>query len=73
MLAAPIPIISWLGSTSSPRRAAKLAAVAIVSVSETRVMPIAAITSAGRSLALVHGRLGAGIPLGSEPTVSTPC
>ena len=32
MLAAPMPIISWSGSTSSPRRAAKLDAVAMVSV-----------------------------------------
>ena len=31
-VAGPIPIISWLGSTSSPRRAAKLVEVAIVSV-----------------------------------------
>ena len=43
MFAAPMPTISWSGSTSSPRRAAKLVAVAIVSVSETSVMPNAAI------------------------------
>ena len=40
--AVPIPIISWSGSTSSPRRAAKLEAVAIVSVSDTSVIPAAA-------------------------------
>ena len=72
MFAVPIPIISWSGSTSSPRLAAKLAAVAIVSVSDTSVIPIAAISSGGMSLALVQGRLGAGTPRGSEPTVSTP-
>ncbi len=38
-LAAPRPIISWSGLTSSPRRAAKLVDVAIVSVSDTSVMP----------------------------------
>ena len=36
---APMPTISWFGSISSPRRAAKAVAVAMVSVSETRVMP----------------------------------
>ena len=71
-LAAPTPIISWSGLTSSPRRAAKLVAVAIVSVSETRVMPSAASSSAGTSPALVQGRPGVGTPWGSEPTVATP-
>ena len=52
MLAAPMPIISWLGSTSSPRRAAKRTTVAIVSVSETRVMPTAAISSGPTSLSV---------------------
>ena len=50
MLAAPRPIISWSGRTSSPRRAAKLDAVAIVSVSDTSVMPTAA-TSSGPDVA----------------------
>ena len=50
MLAAPSPIISWSGSTSSPRRAAKLVAVAMVSVSDTSVMPTAAIRSGQTSL-----------------------
>ena len=49
-LAAPIPIISWFGSTSSPRRAAKLVDVAIVSVSETSTIPTAATSSGARSL-----------------------
>ena len=62
MLAAPIPIISWSGSTSSPRRAAKLAAVAMVSVSDTRVMPTAAMRRGPTSLTLVHGSDGAGTP-----------
>ena len=52
----PIPIISWSGSTSSPRRAAKLVAVAIVSVSDTSVMPTAAISSGPTSPAFVHGK-----------------
>src|SRR5579872_4472189 len=42
-LAAPIPIISWLGSISSPRRAPKLDEVAIVSAKDTNVIPTAAI------------------------------
>src|SRR5262249_36612995 len=71
-LAAPIPIISWSGSTSSPRRAAKLDAVAMVSVSDTRVMPIAATTSGPTSCTEVQGNDGRGNPLGSEPTVDTP-
>ena len=64
MFAAPMPIISWLGSTSSPRRAAKLVAVAIVSVKETSVMPIAAMSRGTTSLAVVHGNVGVGIPPG---------
>ena len=48
-LAAPIPIISWLAFTSSPRRAAKLVEVAIVSASETSVIPTAAASSAPTS------------------------
>ena len=41
MLAAPIPIISWFPSTSSPVRAANADAVEIVSVSDTSAMPSA--------------------------------
>ena len=43
MLADPIPIISWFGFTSSPRLALNDVDSAIVSVSETSVMPTAAI------------------------------
>ena len=55
MFAVPMPIISWLGSTSSPRRAAKAVAVAMVSVSETSVMPAAA-TSIGATSSHVGPR-----------------
>ena len=48
-LAAPMPIISWLASTSWPVRAAKADEVEIVSVSETSVMPSAPATSSDRS------------------------
>src|SRR5262245_10409973 len=71
-LAAPIPIISWLGRTSSPRRAAKLDAVAMVSVSDTKVMPTAATSRGPTSDSEVHGSVGRGNPAGSEPTVLTP-
>ncbi len=72
MFAMPMPIISWSGWTSSPRRAAKLVAVAMVSVSDTRVMPTAATTSGHTSLTLVQGTVGVGTPCGSAPTVATP-
>ena len=71
-LAAPTAIISWFASTSSPRFAAKLDEVAMVSVSETSTMPTAAAASRVRSLALVHGNEGTGSPCGSVPTVFTP-
>ena len=48
-LAAPMPIISPLPSTSCPVRAANADAVEIVSVSETSAMPSAPATSSGRS------------------------
>ncbi len=67
MFAAPMPIISWFGSISSPRRAAKLVAVAIVSVSDTSVMPIAAISSGTTSPAFVQGMVGVGTPCGRAP------
>ena len=73
MFATPIPIISWSGWTSSPRLAAKLVDVAMVSVSETSVMPTAARSSGPTSLMLVHGKAGVGTPWGSAPTVFTPC
>ena len=70
--AAPMPIISWLGSSSSPRRAAKADAVAMVSVSETRTMPTAARNNGPTSSTDVKGNDGLGQPLGSDPTVETP-
>ena len=70
--AAPMPIISWFGSSSSPRRAAKADAVAMVSVSETRTMPTAAMSNGPTSSTDVHGNDGLGTPLGSDPTVETP-
>ena len=51
-----------IGSTSSPCRAAKLAAVAIVSVSDTIVMPTAPTRRGPTSDHLVHGSEGVGIP-----------
>ena len=54
-LEAPIPTISWLASFSSPRRAAKLVEVAIVSASETSVIPIAAANSVPTSLRSTEG------------------
>ena len=43
-----------------------------MSVSDTRVMPTAAINSGPTSLAFVQGKVGLGTPLGREPTVATP-
>ena len=48
-LAVPMPIISWLASTSWPVRSANADDVEIVSVSDTRVMPSAPATSNARS------------------------
>ena len=49
MLAAPMPIISPLPSTSWPVRAANADEVEIVSVSETSAIPAAPASSSGRS------------------------
>ena len=49
MLAAPMPIISWLPWTRSPRRAAKAEAVDIVSASATTAMARAPRKSGGTS------------------------
>jgi hypothetical protein len=64
-LAVPMRIISWFGSTSSPRRAAKLVEVAMVSVSETNpiriiptkiaIIPASAIAVDGSSPATTNG------------------
>ena len=64
MFAVPMPIISWFGSTSSPRRAAKLVDVAMVSVSDTNVMPIAATSIGPTSPQSVQGKRRPGKPLG---------
>ena len=61
-----MPIISWSGSSSSPRRAAKAAAVAIVSVSDTSMMPTAARSSGPTSSNDVHGNDGVGKPSGKR-------
>ena len=72
MFAVPMPIISWFGCSSSPRRAAKLDAVAMVSVSDTSTMPIAASRRGPTSSTDVHGSDGFGKPWGRVPTVATP-
>ena len=67
-----MPAISWSGSAPSPRRAAKLVAVAIVSVSDTSMMPTAPIRSGPTSDHFVHGSAGTGTPWGRVPIVFTP-
>ena len=57
-LAAPMPIISPLPSTSWPVRAANADAVEMVSASATRAMPTAPATSSGRSDAGLGHREG---------------
>ena len=64
MLAEPMPIISWFGFTCSPRRALNEVDRAIVSVSDTSVMPTAATSSGTTSPMSVHGTSGVGQPLG---------
>ncbi len=70
MFDAPMPIISWFGSSSSPRRAANADAVAMVSVSDTSTIPIAASSNGPTSDSCVHGNDGVGTPCGSVPTVA---
>ena len=71
-LAMPTPTISWSGFTSSPWRAAKLLEVAMVSVSDTMVMPTAPTRRAPTSCQFVNGSAGVGTPWGRTPTVATP-
>ena len=71
-LAVPMPIISWLASTSWPVRSANADDVEIVSVSDTRVMPSAPATSNARSANPTSGRVSGGKPWGSSPTSATP-
>ena len=54
MFEAPMPTISWSGFTSSPRRAAKLVAVAMVSVNDTSVIPTAPMSSGPMSDSFVQ-------------------
>lgn len=68
MLAAPMPIISWLAVTSWPVRAAKADDVEIVSARDTTVMPIAATSRTGRSDTPTRGMVSGGKPLGRTPT-----
>ena len=71
-LAAPIPIISPLPSTSCPVRAANADAVEIVSARDTRAIPSAPANSGPRSAARMCGMVSGGNPLGSTPTRLTP-
>ena len=71
-LAAPIPIISWLPSTSCPVRAANADDVEMVSASETSAMPSAPAAS-GREVGPARpGEGDGGKPCGSSPTSETP-
>ena len=64
MLAEPIPIISLFGLTRSPRRALNDVDRAMVSVSDTSVIPTAATSSDATSPMSVQGTVGRGQPLG---------
>ena len=70
--AAPMPIISFSPSISSPLRAANDDAVEIVSVSETRAIPNAPAANSPMSDSLMSGTVKGGNPWGSTPTTSTP-
>ena len=70
--AAPIPIISFCPSISSPLRAANDDAVEMVSVSDTRAIPSAPPTSNPMSDSAMSGTVRGGNPWGSTPTTSTP-
>ena len=71
-LAAPMPIISWFGCSSSPRRAAKADAVAMVSVSDTSTMPTAARTNGPTSPTDGARERRARDALRQDPTVAIP-
>ena len=70
--AAPIPIISFCPSISSPLRAANDDAVEMVSVSDTRAIPSAPPASSPMSDSPMSGTVKGGNPWGSTPTTSTP-
>jgi hypothetical protein len=69
MFADPMPIISWFGFTCSPRRALNDVDNAMVSVNDTSVIPMAAISSGTTSPMSIHGTSGVGRPSGRVPTV----
>ena len=63
-LAAPMPIISWFGFTCSPRRALNEVDKAMVSVSDTSVIPTAATQQRNDVTELGPRHSGRGQPLG---------
>jgi hypothetical protein len=71
-LAAPRARSSWLGSTVSPRWAARDCDSTVVSATATRAMPRAPLNSAPRSARSTAGRANPGRPLGSTPRTCTP-
>ena len=73
MFAAPIPIISWLPRTRSPRRDANDDAVDMVSARATTAIASAPTNSGGTSDQAAVGMVNGGKPRGSTPMVSTPC
>ena len=68
MFAKPMPAISWLPSTVSPRRAAKVRESTALSVKATSAMPAAGSASAATSAHSSPPSAGAGRPCGSAPT-----
>jgi hypothetical protein len=58
--------ISWSGSTSSPLREARIVTVAIVSISDTSMMPTVPTRSGPTSDHFVYGSAGTGTPLGQS-------
>ena len=69
-LAPPSAMNSRSGSTSSPRRMAKVRDRTLVSVAATSAMPSAAGTTANRSPISSGGRVTGGRPTGSGPTTT---
>jgi len=71
-LAAPRAISSWLGSTTSPRRAASDCDSTVVSATVTRAIPNAPLNSSGRSSTRMSGIVSDGSPRGRTPMTWTP-
>src|SRR5919107_1407140 len=71
-LAAPRARSSWLGSTVSPRWAARDWDSTVVSATATRAIPRAPLISAPRSARSTAGKAKAGRPSGSTPMTLTP-